>query len=142
MVRVSWEANTGELISVKKGDGPGQYSDTADPKAVKEHLSELGKVTEFNIATAVMKVYNGSINKKKSVVTTESYPESPDVTTTVAFIEPSGLSSKLECVTCNNCGFSPQSMEEWYSESRKENNLDYTDWFCPKCKSIIHVEAK
>ena len=146
MVRISWSHSTGELVSVKPGDGPGQYSDTADPTAVANQLKRFDRVSEPVIANAVLNAYTGSLDLEKSVVTTESYPEidskHSDLTTTVAFIEPSEIDSRLKNISCNSCNFSPSDHGEWISKSREGQQHKYTDWVCPKCRSTVHTEME
>lgn len=143
MVRVSWETSTGELVDVRPGDGPGQYSDDTNAARVEERLRGAENISEITIAASIAEIYDGSIDSERAVVTTETYsePSKDDVATTLAFVEYGDHTKKLEAIECSSCGFSPKSSTDWESRERKGAQYKYLDWICPECETIVHSEA-
>lgn len=143
MVRVSWETDTRKVVDVQPGDGPGQYSADVDPSRVRDELHTVGQVSEVTIAASVATAYEGPFSPENTLITTETYskPGSKGVATTLAFVEIADLVEKLETIDCQNCSYTPSSSTDWETEEREGPQLQYTDWICPKCDSIIHTEA-
>jgi hypothetical protein len=143
MVRVVWKPSTGELVDVKPGDGPNQYSDGANPDAVHQKLVGVEQISEVTIAASVAGTYEGPLSSEETLVTTETYTDDGvrENSTTLAFVEISDLMEKLEYIDCNNCSYSPDSGGDWLSQERDGKDLEYTDWICPVCEKIVHTEA-
>lgn len=142
MVRVSWEQNTGDLVSVRSGEGPGSYSSDVDLGEVKDVLESTNTISEPRIAAAVAGVHEGN-EPIQTIVTTETYeePDNPGTKTTLAFIEIASLTEKLTRIICNSCGFHPDNSTCWDSQEREGTQLQYKDWKCPDCSSIVHTEG-
>lgn len=143
MVRVSWEISTGELVDVRSGHGPGQYSDDVDAARVEESLQGTQNVSEITIAASIAGTYDGSIDPESALVTTKTYsePSEDGVATTLAFVEYGDHTQKLEEIVCDSCSFVPESSTDWECRERKGPQYEYLDWICPECKKITHSEA-
>ncbi|WP_152422186.1 hypothetical protein [Natrialba asiatica] len=143
MVSVSWERETGRLVAVQPGDGPGKYSAGVDPDAVREQLSGSDHVSEMAIAASVASAYDGPFSIEKTVVTTETYDkqDTAGVLTTLAFVEIADIGEKLGKISCENCNYTPDDNPNWLSQEREGPQLQYMDWLCPECNSIVHTEA-
>jgi len=143
MVRVSWKSPTGELVNIAPSDGPNQYSDDAEITRVRDILDDQQTVSESKVAAAVDSAYQGDLSSHSTVVSTETYRDSErtDINTTLAFVEISDLVDKLNYICCDECSYSPTDTEFWESRSREGSRFEYTDWICPECGKIVHVEA-
>ena len=143
MVRVRWDTSTGDLVEVIPGDGPNQYSDDVNPKLVEEKLNNTERISEVTIAASVAGVYDGPASSDETLVTTETYsePNSGEISTTLAFVEIADLIKKLEQITCGSCSHSPEDGGDWTTRERDGERLEYTDWICPDCGTVVHTEA-
>jgi hypothetical protein len=139
MVRVTWSSDSGQVHQIRSGDGPNGFTEDVDTHRFRESLSDYAEASEAVIASAVMDSYEGRFTGQDFNVVTDTYAESEDRVTTIAFVELSDAEERLKSLTCN-CGNSPSTVNSLLIETRTENDWTYDDVYCRKCGDIIHVE--
>lgn len=144
MVRVSWKNETGELVSVNPGDGPGQFATGGDATLVEKRLSQKDSISERTIISTLISSYEGPIPRQEIIATAESYSSEDEqgVSTTLAFLEPASLEGRLLRIECSECGYSPEISSSWNVQDRTGEEYEYRDWSCPKCDRIVHTDVR
>lgn len=152
MVRVTWSQRTGEVKSVRQGDGPGEFTDDVDAKEVENLLRDIDSVDEETVAGAVIASYDGPLKEYDCHATAETYDEeseqdstgvvlqSDSLVTTIAFVELDEGEDKLSILSCEGCGLNPSGANEWTFQIREQDEWVYHDWLCPDCEFTVHTE--
>jgi hypothetical protein len=139
MVRVRWSRDGGQVRQICSGNGPGEFTEDVDTDRFRESLEEFEEASETTIVSAVMDSYEGRFQGQDYHVVTDTYAETDDEVTTIAFVELSDAEARLKSLTCN-CGFSPSKVGDVAIETRTEDGWTYDDVYCPDCGEIIHIE--
>lgn len=144
MVKVSWENETGKLVSVAPGDGPGEFSTGGDSTLIEERLRQVDYISERTIVSTLLSSYQGPIPERELIATAESYSNRTDeaIKTTIAFLEPATIDAKLLRIECSNCGYSPESCSSWDAQDRTGEKYEYRDWTCPECSQVVHTDVR
>lgn len=152
MVRVTWSQRTGKVRNVRRGDGPGEFTDDVDSEEIENFLKGVDSVDEETIVGAVIANYDGPLQEYECHVTADTYNEEPDqddsgvvlqsnsLVTTIAFVELDEGEDKLSIMYCEDCGFNPSAANDWTFRIREKENWVYHDWLCPECEHTVHTE--
>lgn len=154
MVLVTWHREAGVLEHVRKGDGPGDFTDDVAVDEVRKALADVESLSENLIASTVLSVYEGELRKYDCHVTVDTFSESDynhaikgelseedgDLVTTIAFVEMDNEEDRLDTLRCDECDFNPTETRLWAFDIRTASGWTYHDWNCPECWTTVHSE--